>query len=214
LVILSGSIAHATPTSLMFSLAYKGFRAFFYELRVSLRRGEIFNRNLQHPLLVAFYANLPWPPTPQSIPLASSIAVHEPFSTNTANMFTTANLPSIATAEFMDAGEWVGYYYCGPSERDGSDRFGVPIRGIKFTTVLDEADSSVLVFRSNGGHHDKMRIFDIRGRLYTSFCKVDLVKWSTSALGSLIAFLAVLTPFGIIGHISEVPSGYLPDFWI
>ena len=133
------------------------------------------------------------PPTLSQIPFAK-LMTNMPFPFESAvERFNTCHLEMMASKEFLEAGEWVGYrcssmegawWYCAP-----------PIQGI-FFRVQDESAGNVIRLRARG--FDAVGRFRLAATLHSDTGGIRVIQ-KHHGVADKSVWLGTLTPFGIAG---------------
>jgi hypothetical protein len=187
---------HGLPTSIILPLAYKALRVFYYRISVVLSAGKSSterNSNFSELELASF----PIPPVACQIPFSTFMTAPLPFSFSSADIFHNCHLPAMTTPEFIESGEWAGYFCSNTDMRPGGQpAFNVPIQGIRFTTIIHKEDSildlcSITLFDS------ATCPFHLEGKLLRDWGKMIFVLCFHTS-GTKIPMQAIVTPFGIV----------------
>jgi hypothetical protein len=191
------------PTFLILPMAYKALPVIYHELLLEIERGIIKDRFTE--MAMPAPARLPLPPTAFDIPFSSLMDVPVPFSLGCAEMFSYCHLPVMTSPEFIESGEWTGYYGIHlnqPFADSPRSRFDVPMEGIKFSVTTHEAEPGILNLRSNGKLVDSRGAFHFEGQIWRDSGKINLRKCCEN--DPIETHLqALLTPFGIIASRHE-----------
>ncbi|MCJ1322230.1 hypothetical protein MMC15_007577 [Xylographa vitiligo] len=143
------------------------------------------------------------PPTLNQIPFAEFMAnIPLPFEP-AVERFNTCHLEKMATREFLEAGEWVGYYCT--SQEGPFWYLNPPMQGI-FFQVDDVCEGDVLRLRAGG--FDGISRFKLRGTLHRSTGVIAMVTKYRG--GKCSRWYGTLTPFGIAGSFGS----YNAWFWM
>ncbi len=133
------------------------------------------------------------PPDLRRIPFSSFMRLPLPYSVSATADFATCHLAAMATPEFLQDGEWVGYYsYSGPAAVP-SVTFDDPCREIRFKVTPAGGVLHLQVERAL----DAIGRFSLTGQLTVRTGEFTLAK--DYGVGHAWTLLGVLTPFGLVG---------------
>ena len=138
-------------------------------------------------------------PTSTSIPFHFMMDVPLPFSPNAAIKFASCHLAKMTTVDFLEDGEWAGYYSL-RHWRDERVPFDPPMHGIRFVGTTNSDSTTTLNLRGTG--EDAVGAFDLEGKLAPETGHLVLRK--TYSGGSPVwDWVCIMTPVGIVGSWGE-----------
>ncbi|CAD6574884.1 MAG: hypothetical protein ASARMPRED_006960 [Alectoria sarmentosa] len=131
-------------------------------------------------------------PTSTSIPFHSMMDVPLPFSPNATTELASCHLAKMTTADFLEDGEWAGYYSYGLG---GSGGFDPPMHSIRFVATANSDSPTTLNLHGVGT--DGIGSFDLDGKLVPETGQVLLKKvyWASITWD----WACMMTPMGIVG---------------
>ena len=146
-----------------------------------------------------------YPPSPANIPFSKLMKLPLPFSSGSAKKFNSSHLRIMASQDFFEDGEWVGY--CANSILDHNyNLFSQrPMRGIFFQTSHASVDGKL---RLDGRGYGASGHFQLRGTLNVNSGSAEL--WMVYANIHAFRWAGTMTPFGLVGCFADV-EGW---FWI
>lgn len=189
-----------------------------YDFYAACSPGMLMRKSIQALIRVGLFAsNLrenremgrimrPWDILPQtatvSVPTFTSIPFHLmmdvplPFSPNAAINFASCHLAKMTTADFLEDGEWAGFYSV-PYRRGNSPSFDPPMHGIHFVVTANTNGQGTLNLQSTG--EDAVGAFDLEGKLAPGTGHISMKK--TYSGGSPVwDWVCIMTPVGIVGE--------------
>ena len=133
-------------------------------------------------------------PTSTSIPFHSMMDVPLPFSPSAVAEFASCHLAKMTTADFLEDGEWTGYYAMSYG-LDGSVKFDPPMHSIRFVATANSDSPTTLNLHGVG--KDGIGDFDLDGKLVPETGQVLLKKryWVSITWD----WACMMTPMGIVG---------------
>ncbi len=203
-----------SPTFLILPMAYKALLVIYYELMSEIEGGII--GEAWDPQTTSYPPGAgPLPPTALNIPFSSLMQVPSPFSLGCAEMFSTCHLPVMTSPEFIESGEWTGYYgphLNQPFPESTNSKFDGPMKGIKFSVSEHEVDPGMLDLHSSGDLFDFRGAFHFEGQIWRNTGKINLRKCWENDLTEM-DLQALLTPFGILASRCEGGVGHWMWLW-
>jgi hypothetical protein len=134
------------------------------------------------------------------IPFSTFMTAPLPFPFSSADVFHNCHLPAMTPPEFIESGEWAGYFTSNLNMRPGGEpHFCVPMQGIRFSASPHDEDS-ILDLRSSRFFHSTTSPFGpfhFEGKLLRDWGKMILVQCFHTT-GLKIPMQAIFTPFGIV----------------
>jgi len=127
-------------------------------------------------------------PKPRSIPFSLMMDPFMPYCANAAKDFPACHLSKLTSPEFLEDGEWFGFYSHDNHERMS---FGLPMHNVRF-----RENSSIDNRRVHAAGMDGVGSFDLDGVVVPDG-KVRLTK--RYHRGPVWRWTGVVTPFGIVG---------------
>ena len=134
-------------------------------------------------------------PTSSSIPFHLMMDLPLPFSPSATTEFATCHLAKMTTADFLEDGEWTGFYSLS-SIRQDTIAFDPPMHGIQFVATPQGGSSRTLKLRATG--EDGIQAFDLEGEIVSETGRITLEK---RYLGGHPTWdwVCMMTPMGIVG---------------
>jgi hypothetical protein len=176
--------------------ANKAVSIFSVNLRYAITNGDI--HVLGRGNLSSLATSI-MPPFTHDIPFPSFMNLAPPFSPDAAARLSTCHLSTMTSPEFLEDGEWAGYYCFFP--RANTIHFDPPMSGIRFSTSRAAADPRRLSLASDGV--DGVGPFHLSGEVDPETRSIVMTKryhgfgWN---------WYCVMTPYGIVGSWGE-------EFW-
>jgi hypothetical protein len=134
------------------------------------------------------------PPSSFDIPFLSFMDLPLPFSSDAAKEFGLCHLRTMTRPEFLEDGEWAGYYcYSSPTPRVID--FDAPMLGIRFVTRRSNVNSTTLGLSAAGV--DSIGGFSLHGEIDVESGVATMRKQYVT--GTAWDWHCVMTPFGIVG---------------
>ena len=134
-------------------------------------------------------------PTLTEIPLHLMMEIPLPFSPTSNKNLASCHLAKMATAEFLEDGEWAGFYSM-PQARVQSIVFDPPMHRIRLSATPDHNSSHLLHVQGTG--EDGIGSFDLYGEIIPQTGQICLRK-EYSGGSPVWDWVCMITPFGIVG---------------
>ncbi len=136
-------------------------------------------------------------PTATSIPFHLMMDIPLPFSPSATMDFTSCHLAKMANADFLEDGEWAGFFSKAFDEYDYIV-FDPPMHGIRFVTTASSDSPDTIDLHGTGA--DSMGDFSLDGSLVLGTGQI-LLKKVHPARHSCTAWdwTCIMTPLGIVG---------------
>ena len=139
-------------------------------------------------------------PTSTDIPLHLMLDVPLPFTSSASVELPSCHLAKMTTVDFLEDGEWAGFYSMSYSPRRGRGEtvyFDPPMHGIHFVvTTQCSGDPTVLSLQGTG--EDAIGAFDLEGKLAPQTGEINLRK-TYSGGDPAWDWVCIMTPLGIVG---------------
>ena len=137
-------------------------------------------------------------PTSTDIPFHLMLDVPLPFASSAAVDFLSCHLAKMTTVDFLEDGEWAGFYSMSYStHRQGEFiSFDPPMHGIRFVATAQCGDPTVLSLKGTG--KDAIDDFDLEGKLAPGTGNINLRK-TYSGGSPTWDWVCIMTPVGIVG---------------
>lgn len=148
-------------------------------------------------------------PTSTSIPFHSMMDVPLPFSPDAAIKFASCHLAKMATLDFLEDGEWAGFYTV-PQGRDHLPSFDPPMHNIHFVDASWGGDQNIQPLEGWGD--DPVGPFGLEGQLAPETGHI-LMKKTYSGGFPVWDCNLIMTPVGIVGSWRE-DDGYCGAMWL
>jgi hypothetical protein len=174
--------------------ANKALSIFSFELRSALLGN--FVHNTSNTNTAPTPRTLLQPPSTLDIPFLSFMDLPLPFSPNVAKIFGTCHLHTMTSPEFLEDGEWAGYY-CFSIPRADNVHFDPPMSRIRFVTSRHSADSRTLGLSADG--IDSVGSFHLQGEINSETGRVIIRKEYNHGVPWAWDWFSIMTPFGIVG---------------
>ena len=138
-------------------------------------------------------------PTSTDIPLHLMLDVPLPFTSSASVESLSCHLAKMTTVDFLEDGEWAGFYSISYSPRRGrgeSAYFDPPMHSIRFVATAQSSDPTALSLQGTG--EDAIGAFDLEGKIAPETGNISLRK--TYSGGSPVwDWICIMTPMGIVG---------------
>ncbi|MCJ1456474.1 hypothetical protein MMC28_006835 [Mycoblastus sanguinarius] len=169
-------------------------------LRDTLRRWNLHTRGPPSPAASLVI------PTANDIPFHSMMDLPLPFSPGTNRELATCHLAKMTSQEFIEDGEWTGFYSLGTGDRI---TFDPPMHGIRFKATANNDNPATLKLHSSG--KDSVAPFDLEGLIVQETGKIMITK--TYSENFYWHWSCVMTPYGIVGSWGRNSSGGSVWLW-
>lgn len=161
-------------------------------LRDNISRGFILSpHRFKHPGLPPTALIVP---NAKDIPFLSMMDLPLPFALTTPRELATCHLPKMTSREFLEDGEWIGFYSI---SRQIEERvsFDPPMHGIRFSASANDDCPTILYLHATG--KDGVDPFDLDGLVEQKSGKVMLTKRYNQF--NIWYWSSIMTPYGIVG---------------
>ncbi len=136
-------------------------------------------------------------PTAASIPFHLMMDIPLPFSPSATMDFTSCHLAKMATTDFLEDGEWAGFFSKSFDQHDYII-FDPPMHGIRFVTTAGSDSPDTLDLHGTGW--DSMGDFSLDGTLVLGTGQILLKKVHSIRHGyPAWDWACIMTPLGIVG---------------
>lgn len=133
-------------------------------------------------------------PTAKDVPLFSMMDLPLPFSPTAPRGLATCHLLQMTSQEFLEDGEWTGYYSMSLGSEDRV-AFDPPMHGIRFSASANDESPTILCLHATG--KDGVGPFDLDGLIEQDSGKVMLTKRYSRI--NIWYWSSIMTPYGIVG---------------
>ena len=140
-------------------------------------------------------------PTPTDIPLHLMLDVPLPFTSSAPMEILSCHLAKMTTVDFLEDGEWAGFYSVSNSQ---FVYFDPPMHGIRFVATAQCGDPTVLSLQGSG--EDDIGTFDLEGKLASETGNINLRK-TYSGGSPAWDWVCIMTPVGIVGSWGQEAFG-------
>ena len=168
-------------------------------LRHELREGNIitpWNSLAQHN---AYERDEPVPiPTALDIPFHTMMDLPLPFTPEAAEKFTSCHLERMATPDFLEDGEWVGYYSAFSGRITKPPKFDPPMHRIRFSVTRHNTKPKETLILTGKGV-DRVGPFHLRGTLSVGTGHLVMGK-EYQNVDIYWDWRGILTPHGIVAN--------------
>ena len=149
-------------------------------------------------------------PTATSIPFHLMMDIPLPFSPSATMDFTSCHLAKMATADFLEDGEWAGFFSMSLDQYDYMI-FNPPMHGIRFVTTASSDSPDTLDLHGTGA--DSMGDFSLDGTLVPGTGQIILKKMHSVRVSYPPWWACIMTPLGIVGCWKQSRCSVLVWMW-
>lgn len=183
--------------ALKHTTANKAVGIFSFELRYALSTNRVYNLSIPIANTPPASRILLKPPTTLNIPFHSFMDLPLPFSPNANEAFATCHLRTMTSTEFLQDGEWAGYYCFNGLRNQENVHFDPPMTGIRFVACEHDTEPKRLFLVAAG--IDSVGSFHLQGDIDSETGKVMIMKQYSNGDHWSWAWHCLMTPFGIVG---------------